>query len=146
MMPEGCCYLFQAEQRTSSTRKLWLTETNPGVVCLCLHITLAAFSLLTPSPPSRLHVFMSSQLSSTSTLFHLFLWIPIRPSLLKQLTSFFIKSVIMPLSSLSSPRSQCYWLHYANVNQPRAQSYTADEIRHRHTRARKKKKTSFCFG
>lgn len=52
----------------------------------------------------------------------------------------FIKSVIMPLSSLSSPRSQCYWLDYANVNQPRAQSYTADEIRHQHTRARKRKK------
>lgn len=59
----------------------------------------------------------------------------------------FIKSVIMPLSYLSSPRSQCYWLHYANVDQPRAQSYSADEIRHQHARARKKrKKKSFCFG
>lgn len=59
-----------------------------------------------------------------------------------QTARLFIKSVIMPLSSHSSPRSQCYWLHYANVNQPTAQSYTADEIRHQHTRARKKKKKS----
>lgn len=63
----GLLYLFQAEQRTTRTRSLRLKETNPGVVHLCLHITLAALPLLTPSPPGILHVSMSSLLSFTST-------------------------------------------------------------------------------
>lgn len=131
MMPAGCCYLFQAEQRTTRTWSLWLKGTNPGIIHLCRHITPAA--IFFPDSFTYQHsVFRSSQLSFTSATSFEF------PSTFSSPHSspLFIKSVIMLPSSLPPPRSQCYWLHYANVTQPRAQSYTADEIRHQHKQPR----------
>lgn len=101
-------------------RCLFFADSFPSQHSSCLHVLWAEFHLLCSSTSSS--EFPSSRPSSNSS-------------------PLFIKSVIMPLSSHSSPRSQCYWLHYANVNQLRAQSYSPDEIRHQHTRARKKKNT-----